>query len=68
MGKSTPCTRIETPCILFASSLDPAIPGVDLHTPKMSDSASLDEWLEHLILEKNWSLLCALLTVACLGR
>lgn len=44
----------------YSRSLDPAIPGVDLHTPKMSDSASLDEWLEHLILEKNWSLLRAL--------
>ncbi|MGL4553399.1 MAG: glutamate synthase-related protein [Gemmataceae bacterium] len=44
----------------YSRSLEPALPGVDLHTPKMSDSASLDEWIEHLMLEKNWSLLRAL--------
>jgi glutamate synthase domain-containing protein 2/glutamate synthase domain-containing protein 1/glutamate synthase domain-containing protein 3 len=36
------------------------LPGGDLLTPKMSDSASLDEWLEYLILEQGWSLLRAL--------
>ncbi len=35
-------------------------PGGDLLTPKMSDSASLDEWVEYLMLEQNWSLLRAL--------
>jgi glutamate synthase domain-containing protein 2/glutamate synthase domain-containing protein 1/glutamate synthase domain-containing protein 3 len=44
----------------YARGLEPPLPGNDLHTPKMSDSANLDEWLEHLILDKNWSLLRAL--------
>ncbi len=44
----------------YSRALEPPVPGRELHTPKMSDSASLDEWLEHLILEKNWSLLRAL--------
>jgi glutamate synthase (ferredoxin) len=44
----------------YARGLEPALPGNELFTPKMSDSANLDEWLEHLILDKNWSLLRAL--------
>ncbi len=44
----------------YGRALEPPLPGRELLTPKMSDSASLDEWLEHLILEKNWSLLRAL--------
>lgn len=35
------------------------VPGGNLLTPKQSDSGSLDEWLEHLILDRNWSLLRA---------
>src|SRR5262249_51692994 len=41
-------------------SLEPPLPGHDLHTPRLSDSANLDEWVEHLILDKKWSLLRAL--------
>src|SRR5262245_44605637 len=37
----------------YSRSLDPPPPGRDLLTPLMSDSASLDEWLEHLMLEKG---------------
>ena len=44
----------------FARGLNPPLPGGELLTPKMSDSASLDEWLEYLMLEQNWSLLRAL--------
>ena len=44
----------------FARGLKPAIPGGDLLTPKMSDSASLDEWVEYLMLQENWSMLRAL--------
>jgi glutamate synthase domain-containing protein 2/glutamate synthase domain-containing protein 1/glutamate synthase domain-containing protein 3 len=44
----------------YSRGLEPPLPGIDLHTPGMSDSASLDEWVEHLTLEKNWSLLRAL--------
>ncbi|MCS7271290.1 MAG: glutamate synthase-related protein, partial [Gemmataceae bacterium] len=44
----------------FARSLQPPLPGGDLLTPQMSDSASLDEWLEFLVLEQQWSLLRAL--------
>jgi glutamate synthase (ferredoxin) len=44
----------------YSRSLEPPLPGNELHTPKVSDSKNLDEWLEHLILEKNWSLLRAL--------
>jgi glutamate synthase (ferredoxin) len=44
----------------YARGLEPPLPGKALLTPNVSDSASLDEWLEHLILEKNWSLLRAL--------
>ncbi|MFO0824948.1 MAG: glutamate synthase central domain-containing protein [Gemmataceae bacterium] len=44
----------------FARGLNPPLPGGELNTPKMSDSASLDEWLEYLMLEQNWSLLRAL--------
>ncbi len=44
----------------YARGLEPPPPGRELLTPGMSDSANLDEWLEHLILEKDWSLLRAL--------
>jgi glutamate synthase (ferredoxin) len=44
----------------FARGLRPPLPGGDLLTPKMSDSASLDEWLEYLMLEQGWSVLRAL--------
>jgi glutamate synthase domain-containing protein 2/glutamate synthase domain-containing protein 1/glutamate synthase domain-containing protein 3 len=44
----------------FVRGLHPPLPGGDLLSPKMSDSASLDEWLEYLVLEQNWSLLRAL--------
>jgi glutamate synthase domain-containing protein 2/glutamate synthase domain-containing protein 1/glutamate synthase domain-containing protein 3 len=44
----------------YARGLEPPLPGRDLLTPKMSDSANLDEWLEHLMLDRNWSLLQAL--------
>ena len=44
----------------YARGLEPPLPGNELLTPLMSDSANLDEWLEHLILDKNWSLLRAL--------
>ncbi len=44
----------------FARSLRPPLPGGELLTPHMSDSASLDEWLEFLTLHLNWSLLRAL--------
>ncbi len=44
----------------YARSLEPPLPGRDLLTAKVSDSASLDEWLEHLVIEKNWSLLRSL--------
>lgn len=44
----------------YSRGLQPPIPGGDLLTPKMSDSASLDEWLEHLMVERGWSLLRAL--------
>ena len=44
----------------FSRGLNPPVPGGDIVTPKMSDSASLDEWVEYLTLEQNWSLLRAL--------
>ena len=44
----------------FSRGLTPPLPGGDLLTPKMSDSGSLDEWLEHLMIERRWSLLRAL--------
>jgi glutamate synthase domain-containing protein 2/glutamate synthase domain-containing protein 1/glutamate synthase domain-containing protein 3 len=44
----------------YSRGLRPPLPGGDLLTPKQSDSASLDEWLEHLILERGWSILRAL--------
>src|SRR5207302_6216032 len=44
----------------YSRALQPAPPGGDLLTPKMSDSASLDEWVEHLVHDKRWSLLRAL--------
>ncbi|HVK08071.1 MAG TPA: glutamate synthase-related protein [Gemmataceae bacterium] len=44
----------------YARGLNPPIPGGDLLTPKMSDSASLDEWIEHLMIERGWSLMRAM--------
>ncbi|HEY1188099.1 MAG TPA: glutamate synthase-related protein [Gemmata sp.] len=44
----------------FARGLVPPVPGGDLLSPRMSDSASLDEWLEYLMREQNWSLLRAI--------
>ncbi len=44
----------------YARALEPPPPGGALLTPGMSDSANLDEWLEHLVLDKGWSLLRAL--------
>lgn len=44
----------------FSRGLQPQLPGGDLLTPKMSDSASLDEWVEYLVMEQGWSLLRAL--------
>ena len=41
----------------YARGLEPPIPGRDLLSPRMSDSGSFDEWLEHLRLDKGWSLL-----------
>src|SRR5262249_58507078 len=44
----------------FARGLRPPLPGGDLLTPKVSDSASLDEWVEYLMLQQGWSVLRAL--------
>jgi glutamate synthase (ferredoxin) len=44
----------------YARGLEPPLPGGTLLTPRKSDSCNLDEWVEHLILERNWSLLRAL--------
>lgn len=44
----------------FARGLTPPLPGGDLLTPKMSDSASLDEWLDYLVCREGWSLLRAM--------
>ena len=45
----------------YSRSLKPPLPGNgDLLTPKQSDSGSLDEWFEHLVLERNWSILRAM--------
>jgi glutamate synthase (ferredoxin) len=44
----------------FSRGLTPPIPGVELHSPKMSDSAGLDEWVEYLMLDRGWSLRRAL--------
>ena len=46
----------------YSRGLEPALPGGELLSPNMSDSASLDEWVEHLVLEKGWSLLRAIRT------
>ena len=40
----------------YSRGLDPLPPGGNICTPGMSDSASLDEWVEHLVLDKGWSL------------
>ena len=42
-----------TPSTPIARGLSPPLPGGDLLTPKMSDSASLDEWVEHLVLRQG---------------
>lgn len=44
----------------FSRGLQPGVPGGELLTQKMSDSASLDEWLEYLVLDRGWSVLRAL--------
>ena len=44
----------------FSRGLNPPLPGGDLLTPKMSDSGSLDEWVEYLVHEQGWSLARAL--------
>ncbi len=44
----------------YSRGLTPRPPGNDILTPGMSDSAALDEWVEHLVLEKGWSLLRAM--------
>ncbi|MFO0938176.1 MAG: glutamate synthase-related protein [Gemmataceae bacterium] len=44
----------------YSRSLNPALPGVELHSPRMSDSAGLDEWIEYLMLDRGWSLQRAL--------
>ncbi len=44
----------------FSRGLQPPLPGGDLLTPKMSDSASLDEWIEYLMREQGWSLMRAM--------
>ncbi|MGL4420174.1 MAG: glutamate synthase subunit alpha, partial [Gemmataceae bacterium] len=44
----------------FSRGLEPPLPGNDILSPHMSDSASFDEWLEYLLLEQDWSLLRAL--------
>lgn len=44
----------------FSRGLADPPPGGELNTPKMSDSASLDEWIEYLVIERGWSLSRAL--------
>lgn len=44
----------------YSRSLDPPLPGIDLLSKGFSDSSNLDEWIEHLVLERRWSLLRAL--------
>jgi glutamate synthase (ferredoxin) len=44
----------------FSRGLNPPVPGFELLTPKMSDSASLDEWLDYLVNAQGWSLLRAM--------
>jgi glutamate synthase domain-containing protein 1 len=44
----------------YARGRVPPPPGRDLLTPGVSDSASLDEWIEHLVHARGWSLLRAL--------
>src|SRR5262245_2179656 len=44
----------------YSRALNPPVPGGDLLTPKLSDSGSLDEWVEHLMVERGWSLLRAM--------
>ncbi|OWK46833.1 glutamate synthase-related protein [Fimbriiglobus ruber] len=44
----------------LARGLNPPLPGDDLLSPAMSDSASLDEWLEYLVCARDWSLLRAM--------
>ena len=44
----------------YARGLEPPLPGRNLLTAGASDSASLDEWIEHLVHAKGWSVLRAL--------
>jgi glutamate synthase domain-containing protein 2/glutamate synthase domain-containing protein 1/glutamate synthase domain-containing protein 3 len=40
----------------FSRGLTPPLPGGELLTPQMSDSGSLDEWVEYLTMEQGWTL------------
>ena len=44
----------------FAKGLPEPLPGGELLTPNMSDSGSLDEWLDYLVNRQSWSLLTAM--------
>jgi glutamate synthase (ferredoxin) len=44
----------------YARGLEPPLPGRELLSPGNSDSANLDEWVEHLVHAQGWSLLRAL--------
>ena len=44
----------------FSRGLTPPLPGVDIGSPLMSDSANLDEWIDYLAHEQNWGILRAL--------
>jgi glutamate synthase (ferredoxin) len=44
----------------FARGLNPPLPGGDLLSTGMSDSASLDEWLDYLVHDRGWGLMRAM--------
>jgi len=44
----------------YSRGMPSPVPGIELLSPMMSDSGSLDEWLDHLMSDKNWSLLRAM--------
>ncbi len=44
----------------FSRGLNPPLPGGDMLTKFMSDSGSLDEWLDYLVNKQGWSLLRAM--------
>ncbi len=60
MARSTPLRTNRNAVHAYARALNPPLPGNHLLTPKQSDSGSLDEWIEHLVLERDWSLLRAM--------